>query len=79
MNSMWTIGKGRAGLETFTGMMGMLPPVTKCVYSRMNLKIADVMERESRLTAVFLHNTELGTAIKNVSKKEKKITIKIRT
>ena len=38
--AMRTIGTGRVSLETFTAMMGMLPPVSKSAYSSHNEKIA---------------------------------------
>ena len=43
------IGKGRAGLETFCGMMGMLPPVSLRAYTTQNLKlfVASGEEREA--------------------------------
>ena len=46
---MRAIGKGRAGLETFCGMMGMLPPVSQRVYTTENQKlcIASGEEREA--------------------------------
>ena len=51
--AMRTIGKGRASLETFTAMMGMLPPVSKSSYSSHNEKIAAAtsLEREAQFSA----------------------------
>ena len=42
-------GKGRAGLETFCGMMGMLPPVSQRAYTTQNQKlfVASGEEREA--------------------------------
>ena len=36
---MRAIGKGRAGLKTFCGMMSMLPPVSQRAYTTQNLKL----------------------------------------
>ena len=43
---MRTIGKGRASLDTFTAMIGMLPPVSKPSYSSHNERIAAAMSLE---------------------------------
>ena len=47
--AMRAIGKGRAGLETFCGMMGMLPPVSQRAYTTENQKlfVASGEEREA--------------------------------
>ena len=47
--AMRAIGKGRAGLETFCGMMGMLPPVSQRAYITQNQKlfVASGEEREA--------------------------------
>ena len=39
MLTMRAIGKERAGLETFCGMMGMLPPVSQRAYNTQNQKL----------------------------------------
>ena len=44
--AMRTIGKGRASLDTFTAMIGMLHPVSKPSYSSHNEKIAAAMSLE---------------------------------
>ena len=46
---MRVIGKGRAGLETFCGMMGMFPPVSQRAYTTQNQKlfVASGEEREA--------------------------------
>ena len=46
---MRAIGKGWAGLETFCGMMGMLPPVSQRAYTTQNKKLfaASGEEREA--------------------------------
>ena len=50
---MRTIGKGRASLDTFTAMIGMLPPVSKPSYSYHNEKIAAAtsLELEAQFSA----------------------------
>ena len=47
--AMTVIGKGRAGLETFCGMMGMLPPVSQRAYTtqKQKLFVASGKEREA--------------------------------
>ena len=48
-----TIGKGRSGLATFTGMMGMVPPTTQTHYASHNmaLKAATEAERQANMSA----------------------------
>ena len=45
--AMNTIGKRRVSLDTFTAMIGMLPPVSKPSYSSHNGKITAAMSLES--------------------------------
>ena len=49
--AMRAVGKGRAGLKTFCGMMGMLPPVSQRPYTtqNQNLFVASGEEREVSL------------------------------
>ena len=51
--AMRTIGKGRASLDTFTAMIGMLPPASKPSYSSHNEKIAAAtsLEHEAQFSA----------------------------
>ena len=50
---MRAIGKGRTALETFCGLMGMLPPITKRAYASHNKKLYDpsLKEREASFAA----------------------------
>ena len=48
--AMRAIGKGRAGLETFCGMMGMLPPVSQRAYTTQNQKLFVVSGEEREAT-----------------------------
>ena len=50
--AMRTIGKGRTGLATFCGMMGMPPPISANHFSTHNqkLKVACNQEREANMS-----------------------------
>lgn len=51
------MGKGRAGVATYHGMMGMLPPVTQQHYSYYNesIQYASEAERETSCAAAAAH------------------------
>ena len=55
--AMRTVGHGRAGLATFTGMMGMLPPMSASNTSIHNTKLKKVTYkvRESNQSAAAKH------------------------
>ena len=40
------VGKGRGALETFSGLMGMLPPISQPAYSSRNKKLLVVSQKE---------------------------------
>ncbi len=44
--AMRVVGKGRGALETFSGLMGMLPPISQPAYSSHNKKLLDVFLKE---------------------------------
>ena len=43
---MGVVGKGRSALETFSGFMGMLPPISQPAYSSHNKKLLVVSQKE---------------------------------
>lgn len=60
-----TAGQGRAGLATFTGMMGMLPPLHPSNYSSHNLKLflasRDAAEANMEAAAAHLRKESSAT------------------
>ena len=52
--AMRIIGKGRAGLATFSGMMGIAPPITSKYYGTYNQRLRDAIDpvREANMSAV---------------------------
>ena len=52
--AMRTIGKGRAGLATFSGIIGVAPPITSKHYGTYNQRLGDATDpmREANMSAV---------------------------
>ena len=44
--AMRVVGKGRSVLETFSGLMGMLPPISQPAYSSHNKKLLVVSQKD---------------------------------
>ena len=48
--AMRVVGKGRGALDTFSGLMGMLPPISQPAYSSHNKKLLVAFQKEREVS-----------------------------